>query len=83
MKISNALDRVKNGVGSEEEIITIERVSECAKRCLNSSEGQILMQHLIDEFELDSQKGCLSPDESVYVDGKQDALKYILILLSE
>ena len=81
--MSNALDRVKNGVGSEEEVIAIERVCECAKRCLNSSEGQILVQHLVDEFELDSQKGCLPSGESVYVDGKQDALKYILILLSE
>jgi hypothetical protein len=59
----------------------MEEISNCAKRCLENSEGRILLKHLIDEFELDAQKGFLSPEESIYVDGKHDALKYLLALL--
>ncbi len=75
------LARFRKGEPSEVKIITSEDASKCAKRCLGNNEGTILLQHLIDEFELDAQKGCLSPEESVYIDGKQDALKYLLALL--
>ena len=75
------LSRFRKGEPSEVREPTMEEISNCAKRCLGNSEGTILLEHLIEEFEMDSQKGCLSPEESVYVDGKQDALKYLLVLL--
>ena len=75
------LSRFRKGKPSVEVTPSIEQISGCAKRCLGNNEGDILLNHLIEEFGLDAQKGCLSPEESVYVDGKQDALKYILVLL--
>ena len=59
------------------------KVSGYCRRIFSTSEGEIVMKHLINEFELDGQTGCLSQDEANYRAGQQDVIKYILSLISE
>lgn len=54
-----------------------------AKRCLNTAEGEILLKHLINEYKLDEPMGCLDDNESSYVNGTQDVVKYILSLTND
>jgi len=54
-----------------------------ARLCLDNPDGEIVLNHLIDVFEVDHQVGLKSGEESVYINGKQDGLKYILALISK
>lgn len=62
---------------------TNEQISGWAKRCLNTPEGDLLLRHLVIVFGLDEQVGYISGEESSYINGKQDGLKYILSLIIE
>jgi len=73
-------DRFKKGRSAKADI---EKVMGCARYCFNSPEGRILIEHLVEVFEVDDQVGYVSGDEAIYINGKQDGLKYILALLSE
>ena len=59
------------------------KVAAAAHRCLNNSEGEFLMEHLIEFFGVDEPSGCLPSDESNYKNGTQDVVKYILGLLTD
>jgi hypothetical protein len=54
-----------------------------AKRVILSPEGEILMRHLIDKFELDEMTACLPLDESNWKNGSQAVVKYILGLTND
>jgi hypothetical protein len=62
---------------------TAKKVVGSAKFCFGSAEGEIFLKHLIKEFDLDGQTGCLPRDEANYKSGQQDTVKYILSLISE
>ena len=74
--------RWKKWKESKEEIEEGKLIS-CARYCFDSPEGRYLLSHLIDVCELDHQTGLVSGDESIYINGKQDMMKYILALLEE
>jgi hypothetical protein len=54
-----------------------------AKRCLNTTDGEILMIHLIDKFGLDDQSGVLPSDDANYQNGTKDVMRYILALTND
>jgi len=48
------------------------------RQVFTSGSGEIILRHLLEVSEIDIQKGCVSEREAVYLDGKQDMVKYIL-----
>lgn len=54
-----------------------------AKRCLNTVDGEILLKHLVTEYNLDDPDGCLSADELSYRNATRDVVKYILSLTND
>lgn len=61
----------------------IDKVIGAAKRCLNTSEGDILIKHLISEYELDEPTGCLSERDLTYKTACQDVIKHIISLTND
>ena len=72
-------DRLKRRKSNQD----FEKICACARYCFNSPEGTTLLEHLSDVFGVDEQVGLVSGDEAIYINGKQDALKYIFALLIE
>ena len=59
-----------------------ERIDGIARSVLCNSSGEVLIKHLIKVSEIDAQVGCRSGDEAIYINGKQDMMKYILNLIT-
>jgi hypothetical protein len=61
----------------------IDVVVGAAKRCLNTAEGDILLKHLISEYELDAPTGCLEGNDLTYKTACQDVVKHIISLTND
>ena len=61
----------------------LDEVVGAAKRCLDNGDGEVLLAHLINEFELDDPTGCLPADEANWRNGTQFVVKYILSLVTD
>ena len=57
---------------------TEEDIDKHFRQVFTSGSGEIILRHLLEVSELDIQKGCVSEREALYLDGKQDMVKYIL-----
>ena len=76
----NIFDRFRRKIPSDPP--ELKKVVSAAQRCLNNTEGEFFIDHLIEYFELDNLSGCLPIDESNYKNGTQDVIKYILSLIT-
>lgn len=61
----------------------MDKVIGAAKRCLNTSEGEILLKHLISEYGLDEQTGCVDEQTLTYETACHDVIKYIISLTND
>ena len=60
----------------------IMRIIVAAKRCLDTPEGEILLDHLIDLYGIDEPSGQLDHDECLYKNARRDVIIYILSLIN-
>ena len=60
--------------------LAIDKVVANARYCLNSPEGQKLLEHLIEESGIDCQVGFAGGEEAIYINGKQDMMKYLSLI---
>lgn len=60
-----------------------DKVIGASKRCLNTPEGEILLKHLISEYELDEPIGCLEGKDLTYKTACQDVVKHIISLTND
>lgn len=59
-----------------------QKVESAFKALFNSTQGEIVLRHLVKEYGMDAQIGNIPTDEVSYISAQQDVIKYILSIVN-